>query len=130
MKIILIISYCLSLVSMVKIQIDVKPSQTKCLGEYLIHNNLSLFEINAPNNNLSVKLHSNRGKIEYFKENESNVRIAFTARESEHYQLCITNTGTNESRYDFRFKTGVSAKDYSSIAKQSNLKPVDLNVSN
>lgn len=31
-------------------------------------------------------------------------------------------------RVDFEFLTGVSAKDYSDIAKKSNLKPIELNL--
>ena len=31
-------------------------------------------------------------------------------------------------RLDFEFLSGVSAKDYSAIAKKSNLKPIELNI--
>jgi hypothetical protein len=42
--------------------------------------------------------------------------------------LCINNYLSNEQKIDFEFLSGVSAKDYSDIAKKSNLKPIELNL--
>lgn len=56
------------------------------------------------------------------------MKIAFTASEAGNHQLCITNSATRETKVDFEFLSGVNAKDYSDIAKKSNLKPIELNL--
>ena len=112
----------------IKVQMDIKPKQTKCLGEYLLHNSIALFEVTSEGSKCSVKLSDANGNVEYQKDNESFVKIAYTAKDSNTYHLCITNSGDAETRYEFRFKTGVSANDFSSVAKQSNIKPVESNV--
>jgi hypothetical protein len=57
-----------------------------------------------------------------------NTKIAFTAHESGNHQLCIENNSRGEITIEFEFLSGVSAKDYSAIAKKSNLKPIELNI--
>lgn len=42
--------------------------------------------------------------------------------------MCIENLNHFEKKIDFEFLSGVSAKDYSDIAKKSNLKPIELNL--
>jgi len=42
--------------------------------------------------------------------------------------LCIDNISKGEISVNFEFLSGVSAKDYSAIAKKSNLKPIELNI--
>lgn len=44
------------------------------------------------------------------------------------YQLCIENNEYKDVKIAFEFRTGIDAKDYSEIAKKSNLKPVELNL--
>ena len=40
----------------------------------------------------------------------------------------MENNNNIELKIDFEFLSGVSAKDYSAIAKKSNLKPIELNL--
>lgn len=56
------------------------------------------------------------------------MKISFTASDVGNHQLCIDNETTSETRINFEFLSGVEAKDYSEIAKKSNLKPVELNL--
>ena len=56
------------------------------------------------------------------------MRIAFTASEMGNHQLCLENFEHKDLRVNFEFLSGVAAKDYSDIAKKSNLKPIELNL--
>ena len=42
--------------------------------------------------------------------------------------MCLENYGSEQTKITFEFLSGVAAKDYSAIAKKSNLKPIELNV--
>lgn len=111
-----------------KVEFYVKPNSNRCIGEYLIENTLSLFTIESNSSNIKVKFIDLKGAIIYNKNNESDVKIAYTPKVSGNYQVCIENYDKIELNIEFSYKTGVAAKDYSSIAKQSNLKPMELNV--
>lgn len=56
------------------------------------------------------------------------MKIAFTAVEAGNHQICLDNVNLIETSVNFEFLSGVSAKDYSDIAKKSNLKPIELNL--
>jgi hypothetical protein len=56
------------------------------------------------------------------------VKLGFTASDSGNHQLCIENHHIVETKYNFEFASGVSAKDYSDVAKKSSLKPIELNL--
>ncbi len=56
------------------------------------------------------------------------MKIAFTASEAGNHQLCFDNESNQQHKVDFEFLSGVNAKDYSDIAKKSNLKPIELNL--
>lgn len=51
-----------------------------------------------------------------------------TAVDSGNYQLCVSNKNSNTAEINFEFLSGIGAKDYSDIAKESNLKPVELSL--
>ena len=113
-----------------KFYTDIKPSAIKCVGEYLIENTLALFSIKNENGNSNVvRLFDPSGVTVYKKENLDTVKLAYTAKESGNHQLCINNEIDKSQRVEIEILTGVAAQDYSSIAKQSNLKPMELNVS-
>ncbi len=69
--------------------------------------------------------------IEYkliIQENSKYIKIGYTASEPGNHQICIDNLGNNEEKLTFEFLTGIAARDYSEVAKKSNLKPIELNL--
>jgi hypothetical protein len=128
--VILIISFfaCFNKISSMKFIWDVQAKEAKCIGEYLIENTLALFSVTSDTTKKDVKLIDPNGVNLYNKKDEETIKIAYTAKESGNYQLCFTNTDRTHTRITFEILTGVAAQDYSSIAKQSNIKPMELNV--
>lgn len=122
------LSLLFSSISSLTVDIDIKQYQYKCMGEYLVESTLALFKVNSPTSEIRVRLLDQNGNQLFNKEKESEVKIAYTPKVSGNHQICIDNRSEKEIRLEFQFKTGVSAKDYSSVAKQSNLKPMELNV--
>lgn len=131
MKIISIITIFIALINnatSMKFLIDVQSNDLKCVGEYLIENTLALFSINSTSH-ISARLVDDNGNTVFKKEDQENIKVAYTAKDSGNHQMCISNNSPVVQRVEFEFLTGVAAQDYSSIAKQSNLKPMELNVS-
>jgi hypothetical protein len=89
---------------------------------------LAIFSVQADQDKIAVNLFDPNGTSVYEKVENSKVKIAFTASESGNHQLCIVNKSSNATKINFEFLTGVAAKDYSDIAKKSNIKPVELNL--
>lgn len=89
---------------------------------------LAIFVINGEYSEMKVNLFDPNGNTVYSKEGQSFVKLAFTATETGNHQVCIENYGSSPSKVNFEFLSGVAAKDYSAIAKKSNLKPIELNV--
>ncbi len=116
-------------INSMKFYTDIKANSLKCVGEYLIENTLALFSIKTDNKDNVVRLLDPNGVTAYKKENLDLIKLAYTAKESGNHQLCINNNIDKTQRVEIEILTGVAAQDYSSIAKQSNLKPMELNVS-
>lgn len=108
--------------------IDVKSKELKCIGEYIMENTLALFSASTPTSEIVSRLIDPNGITVYKKDNQYTTKIAYTAKESGNYQFCLSNNSNQLQRVQFEVLVGVAAKDYSSIAKQSNLKPMEINV--
>lgn len=68
------------------------------------------------------------GGLLYQKDNKPIVKVSITAVESGNYQLCVSNRHSTSTEISFEFLSGIGAKDYSDIAKESNLKPVEISL--
>jgi hypothetical protein len=106
----------------------VEPGKNRCVGEYLTENTFALFNIVGENETFRVKLFDPNGNTVYDRENSRNVKIGYTASEPGNHQICIDNNGNDNERLSFEFLSGVAARDYSEVAKKSNLKPIELNL--
>ena len=102
------------------------PSNVEeCFSEYFPDKTLVIYEITCPVcNNKYIITNPKKGIIE--QKTDSNFLYPFTTYEGGVYELCITNLGNEPSDIEFSLKYGVGAKDYSSIARAKDLKPVDL----
>lgn len=67
-------------------------------------------------------------EIVYEKKDKETVVASLTAGKTGSHHMCITNKEKKDIVVDFEFLSGVNAKDYSSVAKQSTLKPLELNL--
>lgn len=123
----------ISFVYTIKIKIDIKENSYKCMGEYLIENILTVFEINSETSKFQIEIDSlsDPNKSIYKSDiNNTYKKIIYTPKSSDIYNFCIRNLESNKViRFQIKLKTGVEAKDYSSIAKERNIRPVEENVS-
>ena len=104
---------------------NLEPNIEECFSEYFPDKTLVIYEI-----------YSGEGKCKYVLINPQKIIVEdkesvdfnypFTTYEGGVYEICLTNVDTKTIDIDFSLKYGVGAKDYSSIARAKDLKPVDL----
>ena len=97
----------------------------ECFSEYFPDKTLVIFEITSPSSENKYRLINPKKSVVEEKESD-NFNYPFTTYEGGVYEICITNLDNKPNEIDFSVKYGVGAKDYSSIARTKDLKPVDL----
>lgn len=107
---------------------SVRSRSMRCLGEFFHENSSSVFHFNSNSSEMRVRLFDINGNTIYNKENSSNVKIAFTASETGTHQICVDNYSNSDINISFMYLRGVAAKDYSELAKKSNLKPIEMHL--
>jgi len=104
------------------------PSKTEeCLSEYFPDKTLVIFEISSTGNKIMFALKNPKMEIQEQKNNDT-FNYPFTTVEGGQYEICMYNTEKQIAEINFSVKYGVGAKDYSSIARQKDLKPIDLSI--
>ena len=106
-----------------KFMLDSKIEE--CFSEYFPDKTLVIYEISSPGSKNKYRLINPKKAVVEEKEN-SDFNHPFTTYEGGVYEICITNLENKPNEIEFSVKYGVGAKDYSSIARAKDLKPVDL----
>ncbi|KAK4352716.1 hypothetical protein RND71_028234 [Anisodus tanguticus] len=122
------------------IWMEVPTSGTKCVSED-IHNNVVVLadynvigdEEHAQANvvpTISVKVTSPFGNNLYHKENTTHGQFAFTTTEAGNYLACFWMDnhapGAKAITIGLDWKTGISAKDWESVARKEKIEGVEL----
>lgn len=66
------------------------------------------------------------GEPEYSREDAPEGKFAFSAAESGLHRVCFANRSPIPRRVALDFAAGASAKDYSEMAKNEHLRPIEL----
>ena len=102
-----------------------KEHQQECLQEYFPDKTLVIYDIKASEPKTKIQL--TNPKSEILGSNMTTEFIyPFTTYEGGTYELCVTSFNKQEVKVEFSLKYGVGARDYSSIARTKDLKPIDL----
>ena len=114
------IIYCQS----IKLRMNLRKIDEYCLSEYFPDKTLVIYDVNSSSNKTRINLKFEKELKQTFKTNDLSLPII--TEEGGNYELCILNVDTKDIEVFFYLKYGVAAKDYSSVAKAKDLKPVDL----
>ncbi len=122
----LLITTTLSVTNLI---IYLEPQEEICLHEYLADKTLVIYELAFNTTSNNVKISDPEEKVLAEKERVTEFKEAFTTFSGGYYEICVTNKDREHvSELNFFMKHGVAAKDYSSIAKAKDLKPMELDV--
>ena len=104
---------------------SLESKNEECFSEYFPDKTLVIYEIICSECKNYYKLINSKKSIVEEKE-AADFNYPFTTYEGGLYEVCITNLKEKSVDIYFSVKYGVGAKDYSSIARAKDLKPVDL----
>ena len=104
---------------------DLPSKDEDCFSEYFPDKTLVIYEITCFECKNKYKLINPKKAVVEEKES-ADFNYPFTTYEGGVYEICITNLDEKPANIHFSVKYGVGAKDYSSIARAKDLKPVDL----
>ena len=108
-----------------RFRFNLGPNIEECFSEYFPDKTLVIYEILSSEGKCRYAL-TNPKKVVVEDKQTVDFSYPFTTYEGGVYEICITNIDAKPLEIDFSLKYGVGAKDYSSIARAKDLKPVDL----
>ncbi|TKY56176.1 Transmembrane emp24 domain-containing protein p24delta3 [Spatholobus suberectus] len=114
--------------------LTIPSSGTKCVSEEIQANVVVLadYYVVTPEgpqpHTVSVKVTSPYGNNLHHNENVTQGQFAFTTAESGNYVACFWMDGKHqeEATVSLEWKTGISAKDWESVAKKEKIEGVEL----
>ena len=124
----LIIIFIIIQIKTVQFSFSIPEKEKYCVGEYLTENTVALFSIISQTPKYTSQIYDPKNKILYIKTGENELKLSLTATENGNYHICIINNEKKEIGIEFEFLSGIQAQDYTDIAKESNLKPVETSI--
>lgn len=97
-----------------------------CFHEHYSDQTLLIISVNSINdNNLNVFIRDPDQKKDKELHGVKNYKESFTTYKGGNYEVCIINTERKEAEVRLEIKSGIAAKDYSSVAKIQDLQPIE-----
>lgn len=106
------------------INFDVEPSDEECLLEYFPEKTVVIYDITTDQDVKKVL----KGPSSNILTETTNptLKYALTAHSSGYFELCVQNPTAKTTQVYFDLKSGVAAKDYSSLAKTKDIQPIEI----
>ena len=98
--------------------------QERCLNDYYKAQTVIVYELNSNHPEMVLEVKSPDGRILFHHINATSL-FSLTANSNGFYSVCAKNMGKYKGEITLTIKTGVSANDYSSVAKSKDLEPID-----
>ena len=105
--------------------IDLEPSQTRCLNEYYQIKTVVILEVTSESNQILTEIKAPNGYIIFHNMNTTSI-FSYTTKHNGFANFCIENRGKIVSEVNIKIRSGISANDYSSVAKRKDLEPIDF----
>ncbi|CAN1313832.1 Transmembrane emp24 domain-containing protein p24delta9 [Linum perenne] len=119
------------------LRFDIRSTSTKCISEDIKSNSMSVgkYTVINPNDGQplpdSYKVTSSYGNSYHAADSVESGQFAFTASETGDYMACFYTSDHIPPitlTVDFEWRTGVAAKDWSSIAKKGSVEAMEVEV--
>jgi len=122
-----LVNFCFSVTSLI---FYLEPGEETCLHEYFSDKTLIIAEANFNVTEGGFRIRDPDEKELVAKMNIREHKEGFTTFNGGYYEFCMINKNREEiAEVYFSLKHGVAAKDYSTVAKAKDLKPMELDVS-
>ena len=104
---------------------ELLPFQERCLSEYYKAQTVIIFELDSESPEMQLEVRSPDGRILYHNINTTSL-YSLTTQSNGFYEVCAKNMGKYNNDVSLLIKSGISANDYSSVAKSKDLEPIDF----
>ena len=98
--------------------------QERCLSEYYKSQTVIIFELRSTSPEMLFEIKSPDGRILFHQINSTSL-FSLTTQSNGFYAVCAKNMGKFSGEVNLIIKSGVSANDFSSVAKSKDLEPID-----
>ena len=105
-----------------------EKGEKECLQDFFPAKTLVIYEIASNITKAKYTLTKKSDKSQLSQINDYIFKYPFTTYEEGYYEICIYNYDIKATYIIYNLKYGVAAKDYSSIAKTKDLKPIDVEI--
>jgi len=123
---ILLITYIYS--EQITFGFSLEKKQQLCLSDYFTKQTTFIYQISSEENSVFITdIKAPDGRIIYHIADRSKHQFSNIAELNGYYQVCVENNkNSNTIPIYYSLRTGVSVKDYSSVAKTKDLEPMNL----
>ena len=104
--------------------LDLDAYQERCVIEYYKKETVIIFQATSKSKDILIQIKEMNDNIIYHNTNFTSV-FSFTSKYNGYYNFCMKNNGNGNADIDIEIKSGISANDYSSVAKSKDLEPID-----
>ena len=101
-----------------------KPFEEICLSEYYKSQTVIIFELNSESPNILLEVKSPKGTILFHQKNTTSL-FPLTTEINGFFSVCTKNMANMDGEVKLTIKSGISANDFSSVAKSKDLEPID-----
>jgi len=123
---ILLITYIYS--EQITFGFSLEKKQQLCLSDYFTKQTTFIYQISSEENSVFIcDIKAPDGRIIFHFGDKSKYQFSNIAELNGYYQVCVENNkNSNTIPIYYSLRTGVSVKDYSSVAKTKDLEPMNL----
>ena len=119
---ILLINFSINQYSSLGMELD--AFQERCLSEYYKSQTVIIIETYSATQDMQLEVKAPDGRILFHNVNNTSLFSLNTAVNG-FYSICTKNLGRFSGEINLSIKSGVSANDFSSVAKSKDLEPID-----
>ena len=105
--------------------IDLAGYQQRCLKEYYQTSTVIIFSMFCSSHSIQMKISDPNDKVLFLKTNNT-LEYSTTTDNNGYYTVCIKSLIREKINAELTIKSGVSARDYSSVAKTKDLEPIEV----
>ena len=128
LSLLIIFSFYIIKIYTMSFEFPINPKKRRCVGEFITEDTVAIFSFTSDSRNYEAELIDPQKQILYKKQNDLEVKVSLVATVTGNYEMCIKNNDDSINNISFEFYSGIQAQDYSSLAKDSNLRPIEINI--
>ena len=84
-----------------------------------------ILEVTSESNQVLTEIKAPNGHIIYHNTNATSI-FSYSTQHNGFANFCVENKGTINTEVNIKIRSGISANDYSSVAKSKDLEPIEF----